>query len=114
MAYDAEKRAALRMLGALEDATLSTEDTRPLYEAADPALVYLLCAWLRSRYGRGHSAAEGVLGRMVALLEASPAVAQAMKVGEQDPIARWFEETYEYRELDRDAFVDLVVDKLEG
>lgn len=114
MAYEHEKRTAMRLLAAIEDGTLSTADARPLYEAADPALVYLLFTWLRSRYGHGHPASEGVLGRMVALLQASPEVARAMKTGEADAICRWFEDTHEYRDFDRDGFVDLVVEKLEG
>jgi hypothetical protein len=34
--------------------------------------------------------------------------------GEKDGICVWFEESYSYRELDREAFIDLVVEKLEG
>lgn len=104
----------MRMLDALENATLSTEDTRPLYEEADPALVYLILGWLRARYGGGHSAAEGVLGRIVDLMQASPAVAARVREGEKDAIAQWFEETHEYRDFDRREFVDLVVEKLES
>lgn len=114
MAFEHEKRVARRMLDAVENAALSTADARSLYEEADPALVYLLFAWLRNRYGGGHSAAEGVLGRIVQLLQASPTVAAHARAGEQDAISQWFEETYEYRDFDRDDFIDLVVEKLES
>jgi len=114
MAFDHEKRQASRMLDAIENATLSTADARPLFEEADPALVYLIFGWLRARYGRGHSAGEGVLGRIVELCQASPTVARAARDGERDLVAQWFEETHEYRDFDRDGFVDLVVDKLES
>lgn len=114
MPFEHEKRAAMRMLDAVENATLSTADTRPLLEEADPALVYLLFAWLRSRYGGGHSAAEGVLGRIVALCQASPTIAAHAREGERDAIARWFEETHEYRDFDRHELVDLIVNKLES
>jgi hypothetical protein len=36
------------------------------------------------------------------------------KAGEKDSISRWFEETHEYRDFDRDAFVGLIIEKLEG
>ncbi len=101
------------MLDAIENASLSIADARDLYEEADPALVYLLVAWLRDRY-RSHSAAEGVLGRIVELLDRSPVTARLAREGESDAIARWFEETHEYRDFDRDAFVEIIVEKLEG
>jgi len=114
MAFAHEKRAAAHLLALIEDGSRSTAQIRPLYEDADPALVYLLFAWLRARYGAGHPAAGGVLGRIVALCRASPAVARKVAAGERDAIAVWFEETHEYRDFDRDAFVSLVVEKLEG
>lgn len=101
------------MMDALENASLSVDDARDMFEEADGALVYLLVTWLRERY-RGHSAAEGVLGRIVELMQRSPVSARLAREGETDAIARWFEETHEYREFDRDEFIDLVVEKLEG
>ncbi len=113
MAFEAEKRDAMWMLSALEDGDRSTDDLRSLYEPADPALVYLILAWLRERY-RGHSAAEGVYGRIAALCQASSTVNRKRQQGSKDAIVQWLEESYDYGELDRDAFIDLVVDKLEG
>ncbi|MBN2798784.1 MAG: hypothetical protein JXX28_06500 [Deltaproteobacteria bacterium] len=109
-----ERRAAARLLDALENATLSPEDTRPLLEAADPALVYLIVGWLRVHYHAGHSASEGVLGRIVEQVRRSKAVTASLAEGEADPVVAWFEETYDYRDLDRDEFLELVVEKLEG
>jgi len=113
MAFEHEKGQAARLLEVVEDGTLSVIDIRPLYADADPALVYLIFGWLRARYHGGHSAAEGVLGRIVGVC-ASPAVARNVKAGEKDFIVEWFEETYDYRELDRDEFISLVVEKLES
>jgi hypothetical protein len=113
MSFEAEKREAMWMLQGLEDGARSIDDLRGPYEAADPALVHLIFAWLRARY-TGHSAAEGVLGRIGALCQASPTVLRKRKEGSTDPIVQWFEESYGYRDLDRDDFVSLVVDKLEG
>ena len=114
MSFDLEKREAMRLLEVVENGTLEVDDLRPLYEDADPALVALIFGWLRARYHAGHPASEGVLGRIVELCGASPRVAKNLKAGAKDPIVEWFEESYEYRDLDRDAFIDLVVEKLEG
>jgi len=114
MAFEYEKRQAARLLDSVENGSLSTEDARPLFEEADPALVYLLFAWLRVRYHGGHEASEGVLGRIVALCKVSSIVARKVRSGEDDPIVSWFEESYGYRELDRESFLSLIVDKLES
>jgi len=55
-----------------------------------------------------------VLGRIVALCRASAKVTRMHKEGERDPIVSWFEETHEYRDFDRQEFIALVVEKLEG
>jgi hypothetical protein len=36
------------------------------------------------------------------------------RLGEKDPIVVWFEETYEYRDFDRNEFISMIVEKLEG
>lgn len=114
MPFEHEKRQANHLLDAIENATLSHDDTLPLVRDADPAWVYMCFAWLRAWYPPSHPAADGVLGRIVDLCSASGAVARSVREGQSDPITAWFEEAYDYRELDRKAFVDLVVEKLEG
>lgn len=113
MAFEPEKRDAMWMLQALEDGEASVDALQCLYEAADPVLVHLIFAWLRVRYRR-HSAAEGVYGRIGALCQASSVVDRKRKEGARDVLAQWFEESYDLRDLDRDAFIDVVVEKLEG
>ena len=112
--FESEKREAAYLLRVVEDGTLEPVDVKPLYEAADPALVYLLVAWLRNRYPPSHSAAEGVLGRIGALCSISPKVTKMVRTGTSDVIVQWFEETHDYRDFDRDAFISLVVEKLES
>lgn len=114
MAFEHETRIYAHLLAALEDGVLSTSDTRMKYEEADPAMVALYFGWLRAHYHPGHSAAEGVLGRIVDLCNASPKVARMAREGAKDPIVEWFEDTYDYRDLDRQEFVATVVEKLEG
>jgi hypothetical protein len=114
MAFEPAKREAMHLLQAIEDGRKPPADLAQLLEDADPALAYLTLQWLRAHYPPGHSAAEGVLGRIVATLSERPSVTRHVKSGERDAIAQWFEEAYDVRELDREAFVDTVVDKLEG
>ena len=114
MNFAHEQRAAAHLLSLLEDGSHPTVHVRPFYEEADPALVYFLFAWLRAHYHAAHPAAEGVLGRIVALVSASDIVARKAREGERDSLVSWFEETYNYRDLDRDEFVALIVEKLEG
>lgn len=114
MPFDPEKRLARALLTMLEDGTRPIADIRVQAEDADPALIYLIFSWLRARYGPSHSASEGVLGRIVALCQASPKVARMAREGEADAICVWFEETHSYRDLERSEFIELVVEKLEG
>ena len=97
MSFEFERGQAMRMLRALEDAALSTADARILYEQADPALVHFIFAWLRAWYPPHHSAADGVLGRILALCTASSVVARMAREGKRDAIVSWFEEAYDYR-----------------
>ena len=113
MAFVHEKQEALYLLEGIENGTLSVLDAASRIESADPALVYLIVSWLRSRYGADHPAAEGVIGRIVELTKRSE-VNAAIREGKSDGISRWFEEEYGYRDFDASAFIDLVVEKLEG
>jgi len=114
MEFQQETREALYLLRGIENGTLATTDAVRLVEQADPALVYLLFTWLRDRYGGGHPAAEGVLGRVVEITERSSRVTGMMRAGQADPIVTWFEEVHEYRGFDAESFVRLVVEKLES
>ena len=114
MSFVHEKRSAARLLDAFENATLPIDEMVRLTAEADPAWVYLMFGWLRGRYRSGHPASDGVLGRILAVCTNSPKVARMVRSGETDPISEWFEETYEYRDFDREGFIDVVVEKLES
>ena len=113
MAFEHEQRDARRILDGMEVGSLDTADTARLLGAADPAFVYLLLTWLRAR-NAGDPSGEGVIRRIVEVCTVYPAVTRRMKAGQSDPIVEWFEETYDYRELHADAFIEIVVEKLEG
>ena len=114
MAFNMEKAAARRLLGALEDGKLETTDTFQLVAKADPTLVYFVFAWLRARYPSSHPASDGVLGRIGELCSRHPKAARMAQEGKEDSLVEWFEDAYGYRDFRADEFIDLVVEKLEG
>ena len=114
MAFEQLKRNAQRILEGLEDARLSTDETYHLVVEADPTLVFFLFAWLRAHYPSSHSASDGVLGRLGALVTQFPKVARMARSGESDPVVAWFQESHTYRDFRSREFIDLIVDKLES
>jgi hypothetical protein len=112
MAFEQEQRAALRILEGLEDGTMTASDSFDLVEEADPALIYLIFTWLRKRYA-DHPNSDAVIGRVVAISDRG-SVPKLMKEGQADPVVQWFEESYSYRDLDKAAFIELIIEKLEG
>ena len=113
MAFELEQRQALHLLEGIENGTLSATEAGSLIDDADPALVYFIVTWLRSRY-KDHPAAEGVIGRLVELTSGTSTVNAKMREGKGDPIVGWFEDEYSYRDFGAREFIALVVDKLES
>ena len=91
---------------------MSANDSFALVEEADPALVYLIFTWLRRRYA-DHPNSDAVIGRVVAISDRG-SVPKLMKEGQADAVVQWFEESHSYRELDKNAFIELIIEKLEG
>jgi hypothetical protein len=112
MALEQEQRAALRILEGIEEGTMSAADSFSLVDDADPALVYLIFTWLRKRYA-DHPNADAVIGRLLAISNQGSVPAK-MKEGQADVVVQWFEDSYSYRDLGSKAFIELIVDKLEG
>lgn len=112
MALEQEQRAALRILEGIEEGTMSTTDLYGLVDDADPALIYLIFTWLRKRYA-DHANADAVIGRLVEV-SGRPKVAELMKEGQADVIVEWFEDAYSYRKLEKQEFIELIIEKLEG
>ncbi|MEO8842308.1 MAG: hypothetical protein ABI591_18655 [Kofleriaceae bacterium] len=102
---------ALRILEGIEEGTMSASDSQAIVEEADPALVYLIFTWLRKRY-KDHTNADAVIGRLVEVSNRGN-IAKQMNEGKLDPVSRWFEENYSYKDLEKTEFIELVVDKLE-
>ncbi len=114
MTFEREQREALHLLEGIENGTLQTVEAGSLIDEADPALVYLIFTWLRTRYGGDHPAAEGVIGRLVELTGSYSSVNAKMSEGKSDPIVIWFEDEHTYRDFGARDFIALVVEKLEG
>ena len=91
---------------------MTATDSLALVEKADPALIYLIFTWLRKRYA-DHPNSDAVIGRLVEV-STRGSVPKLMKEGQTDPVVEWFEDAYAYRELDKLAFIELIIDKLEG
>ena len=90
---------------------MSASDSQAVVEEADPALVYLIFTWLRKRY-KEHTNSDAVIGRLVEVSNRGN-IAKQMNEGKADPVSRWFEENYSYKDLEKKEFIELVVDKLE-
>jgi len=114
MAFLQEQKQALHLLEGIENGTLSASQASQEIESADPALVYFIVTWLRSRYGSDHPAAEGVVGRLVELTDSYASVKSKIDEGKKDSVVDWFEDEYSYRDLSSQEFIAIVVEKLEG
>ena len=114
MAFEQQQREALHLLQGIENGRLATAQAADIIEHADPALVYLVLTWIRSRYSGDHPAAEGVLGRLVELNTRHGFIKTKMREGKADSIVAWFEEEHSYRDFGAVEFIALIVEKLEG
>lgn len=114
MSFEHEKKRALGLLQGLEQGSVDTGELATRLEAADPSLLYFILTWLRAHYRASNPAAEGVVGRIVEICNRSPTITRNAKEGAEDSVVEWFEEAYDYRDLDGPTFIDVVVEKLEG
>ena len=111
-----ERSIALRLVDGLEGGVLSMADAVILADDLDPVLVYIILSFLRANYPASDPAASSVLERVVQLTSRSAALVNKYREGEQDPISRWFESEYEYRDyrMRSHELIELIVDKLES
>jgi len=111
-----EKRDSLRLLEGLEKGGMSAMSAATLAERIDPVLFHAVVSLLRASYPATDPAATAVLDRVVKLTNSSATLVRMYKDGEQDPISRWFDSEYTYREFrGRGAdLVDLLIDKIES
>ena len=110
-----ERREAERLLYGLENGTMSPAEAAIVAEDLDPVLVYLIVNFLRAVHPASDPAATPVLERVVQLTSGHPNVVRKYREGEQEPVSRWFESEYEYRDYRwrEPELIELIVEKLE-
>lgn len=111
-----ERQDATRLLDGIENGSLSPTESATLAERIDPVLVYAIVSLLRAIHPASDPAAQPVLERVVKLTSASPGVIRKHQEGEEDPISRWFESEYNYRDFRGrgSELIDLLIDKIES
>ena len=111
-----EKRDAQRLVSGLENGRISAADAAFLAEDLDPVLIYVIVTFLRAVYPASDPAAASVLERVVHMTTKSSLLIRKHKEGEQDPVSRWFESEFEYRDYKGrgSELVELVADKLDS
>lgn len=111
-----EKRDALRLLAGMENGRISAADSADLAEKLDPVLIYVIVTFLRAVYPASDPAAVAVLERVVQTTSKSALLIRKHREGEQDPVSRWFESEYEYRDYKGrgSELIELIVDKLDS
>lgn len=111
-----ERRDAIELLHALENGVPAPSSAVAAAERIDPVLVYAIVSYLRAVYRASDPAASPILERVVKLTSASAAVLRKHRDGESDPVSRWFESEYEYRDFRGrgEDLIDLLIEKIEG
>ena len=109
------KRDSNRFLNSIEEGDLPTADAFNLLRKFDPLLAYFLLYYLREKH-HVTDTSSGPGERLLSLVSTYPDAGKLAKRPGNDPLVDWFEDSYSVREFfgRRDAFVDVIVDKLEG
>lgn len=110
-----EQQEAERLLAGLENGGMTTESAQVIAQDLDPVLIYVIVRFLRETYPASDTAATAVLERVVAMTS-NPAIIRNCKIGEQDPISRWFVMDYTFREFRGRGpeLIALIADKLDS
>jgi len=111
-----ERSEALRLLTGLENGTMSASDAYNIAKNRDPILLYFVLRFLRENYPPSSPDSLGVMERLVELTGTYADIVDMIKEGEKDPMTEWFDDGYtaqQYRSQP-DAYLDLIIEKLEG
>ena len=111
-----DQQEAERLLAGLESGLMDTGTAQDIAEDLDPVMIYVIVSFLRATYPASDPAATPVLERVVAMTAKDPAIIRNCKLGEQDPISRWFESEYSFKEFRGRSpeLIALITDKLES
>ncbi len=113
MHMNPEQQEAERLLAGLENGGMTTESAQVTAQDLDPVLIYCIVRFLRETYPASDPAATAVLERVVAMTS-NPVIIRNCKTGKQDPVSRWFEMEYTFREFRGRGpeLIALIADKL--
>jgi hypothetical protein len=116
MSFEQEKKEGLRLLGGLENGTLTTADAFNIADKRDPLLVYFVFRFLREKYPATNASSQGVVERLVALTATYSDLVKKVKAAEHDPVREWFDDAYNMRQYfeKEDEFIEMIVEKIEG
>jgi hypothetical protein len=111
-----EQQEAERLLAGLESGSMDTGTAQTIAEDLDPVMIYVIVSFLRATYPASDPAATPVLERVVAMTSKDQAIIRNCKLGEQDPISRWFQSEYSFKEFRGRGpeLIALITDKLES
>ena len=109
-----EKKHAYAVLQGIAQGTAMADESFEHLKDAEPVFVYFIFRWLKKFYHKDHDDYEFVRANLGDVRNSYRQLTRMAKDGEDDPLVEWFEGHYRYRELDAVAFVDLIVEKLEG
>lgn len=106
------KKNVDRFMDIIEGGVIPLEDALPVAEKLDPLLLYFVLRYLKETYGRD---SQGPNARLLQFLSAYPTIARHAVKPKNEPMVEWFDDSHSMRSFrNRDAFVDLIIDKLEG
>ena len=109
-----EKAEAYSILTGIAYGTSTPDETFEVLKGQEPVFVYFVFRWLKKYFHKDHDDYEFVKANASDVKNTHRQLTRMAKDGEEDPLVEWFEGTYRYRELDAVAFIDLLIEKLEG
>lgn len=118
MDINSQIREGVRFIIGIEDGNLPVADCYMICENLDPVLVSLMVQYIRRKCARpsARETGGGGLSRLLELTSTYPDLVTEIRKGEKDSMFQWFEDSHQYQEFfhDPEAFVHLIVEKLEG
>lgn len=119
MDINSQIREGVRFIIGIEDGNLPVADCYMICENLDPVLVSLMVHYIRHKCSRPSvrdSSGGGGLSRLLELSSTYPDLVNEIREGEKDSLFQWFEDGYQYQDYfhEPEAFVELIVEKLEG
>lgn len=109
---DLTKRNVYRFMDVIEEGRLPLAEAFQIAEELDPLLLYFVLRYLKETYGRD---TQGPGGRLLQFLSSYPTIAKFAAPPKNEPMVEWFNDSYAVRSFEnREAYLEMIIDKLEG